>query len=249
LTAPVAVLVDAVSFVVSAVFLGRIPVNEPSHDDDSQGSMSLLHRAKDGLHFVLHHPVLRASLGCATTVNFFTFMSGGLLVLYASRSLELPSGLIGLAFGVGAVGGLIGALLAPVVSRHFGVGRTIVLGAILFPAPIALAALAGGPVWARLGALAAAELLSSTGVMLFDVPLNALQTSVIPDALRSRVAGAFTAVNYGIRPLGAVVGGLLGTSIGLRPTLLVAAAGGALSFLWLLPSPIPRIRSLVDEEA
>ena len=246
LTAPVAVVVDAVSYVASAVFLGRIRVQEPPIDHDDQDAMSLLHRAKEGLHFVLHHPVLRASLGCATTVNFFTFMSGALLVLYASRSLELGSGLIGLAFGVGAVGGLLGALLAPFVSRRIGIGRTIVIGAILFPAPIALAALAGGPVWARLGALAGAELLSSIGVMLFDVPLNALQTSVIPDGLRSRVAGAFTAVNYGIRPLGAVVGGLLGTSLGLRPTLLIAAAGGTLSFLWLLPSPIPGFRSLSE---
>jgi MFS family permease len=247
LTAPVAVLVDAVTFLVSAVFLGRIPVNEQPQDHDGLDTMSVLRRARDGLRFVLHHPVLRASLGCATTVNFFTFMSGALLVLYASRSLELASGLIGLAFGVGAVGGLLGALLAPAVSRRIGVGHTIVIGAILFPAPIALAALAGGPVWARLGALAGAELLSSIGVMLFDVPLNSLQTSVIPDGLRSRVAGAFTAVNYGIRPLGAVVGGALGTSLGLRPTLLIAAAGGTLSFLWLLPSPIPGFRSLGGE--
>ena len=82
--------------------------------------------------------------------------------------------------------------------------------------------------------------------MLFDVNLNALQTSVIPDALRSRVAGAFTAVNYGIRPLGAVAGGALGTWLGVRPTLLVAAIGGAMAFLWLLPSPIPGVRSLED---
>jgi MFS family permease len=247
LTAPVAVFVDALSFLTSAVFLGRIPIREQSPEQAGQETTSVLHRAKDGLRFVLHHPVLRASLGCATTVNFFTFMSGALLVLYASRSLELASGLIGLAFGVGAAGGLLGALLAPAVSRRIGVGRTIVVGAIMFPAPIALAALAGGPVWARLGALATAELLSSIGVMLFDVPLNSLQATVIPDALRSRVAGAFTAVNYGIRPLGAVVGGVLGTSLGLRPTLLVAAAGGTLCFLWLLPSPIPGVRSLDDE--
>lgn len=62
--------------------------------------------------------------------------------------------------------------------------------------------------------------------------------------MRSRVAGAFSTINYGIRPVGAIVGGLLGTAIGLRATLLIAGAGGALSLLWLLPSPIPRIRSL-----
>jgi len=82
---------------------------------------------------------------------------------------------------------------------------------MLFPAPIAIAAAADGPLWARVGALAA--------------------------------------VNYGIRPLGAVVGGLLGTWIGLRPTLLVAALGGSLCVLWLLPSPIPGIRALTEQDA
>lgn len=249
LTAPIAMLLDALSFLASAVFLRRIRVVEPAREDDVQPTMSVVHRSWEGLRFVTHHPVLRASLGCATTVNFFTFMSGALLVLFASRSLDLSAGLIGAAFGVGAVGGLLGALLAPVVSRRIGVGHTIVVGAILFPAPIALAALAdqSQPVWARLGALAAAELFSSIGVMLFDVNLNALQTSVVPDGLRSRVTGAYSAVNYGVRPLGAVAGGFLGTWLGVRPTLLVAAAGGAVAFLWLLPSPIPGVRSLDDD--
>lgn len=67
---------------------------------------------------------------------------------------------------------------------------------------------------------------------------------MIPDGMRSRVAGAYSTINYGIRPVGAIVGGLLATVIGLRATLLIAAVGGALSLLWLLPSPIPHIRSL-----
>jgi hypothetical protein len=120
------------------------------------------------------------------------------------------------------------------------------VGAILFPAPIAVAAVAAGPLWSRAAALAAAEFLSGLGVMLLDVNLNSLQASVIPDNVRSRVAGAFSAVNYGVRPVGAVAGGALGTWLGLRPTLLVAAVGGTLSFLWLLPSPIPGMRTLED---
>lgn len=85
--------------------------------------------------------------------------------------------------------------------------------------------------------------------MLFDVNLNSLQAAVIPDGMRSRVAGAYSTINYGIRPVGAIVGGLLATLIGLRATLLIAAVGGALSLLWLLPSPIPRIRSLAPNSA
>ena len=244
LTAPFAVLIDALSFLASAVLVGRIPIEEPPVAADDEAAPSLLRRAGQGLAFVIRHPVLRASLGCATTVNFFTFVSGSVIVLFASRTLGLAAGVIGLAFGVGATGALLGAVIAPRISRLIGVGRSIAVGAVLFPAPIAIAAAADGPFWVRAGALAAAEFLSGLGVMLFDVNLNSLQTTVIPDGMRSRVAGAFSTINYGIRPFGAIVGGLLGTLIGLRATLLIAAAGGALSLFWLLPSPIPRIKSL-----
>lgn len=250
LTAPVAIVVDALTFLASAVLIGRIPDDEPPPATRDEDAPSLARRAGEGLAFVVRHPVLRASLGCAATVNFFTFVAGsGLLVLFASRSLGLSAGTIGLALGVGATGALLGAVCAPAISRRLGVGRSIVAGAVLFPAPIAIAAAADGPVWLRAGALAGAEFLSGFGVMLFDINLNSLQASVIPDGMRSRVAGAYSTINYGIRPVGAVAGGLLATLVGLRPTLLVAAVGGALSVLWLLPSPIPGIRSLDPDAA
>ncbi|WP_329306839.1 MFS transporter [Streptomyces sp. NBC_01260] len=245
LTAPVAIVADALTFLASAVLISRVPVDEPPKGATGTAGPSLVRRAREGLAFVGGHPVLRGTLGCAATVNFFTFVAGsGLIVLFASRSLGLSAGTIGVALGLGATGALLGAVCAPSISRRLGVGRSIVAGAVLFPAPIAIAAAAGGPPWLSAGALAAAEFLSGFGVMMFDVNLNSLQASVIPDRMRSRVAGAYSTINYGIRPVGAVAGGLLATLVGLRPTLLIAAVGGALSVLWLLPSPIPRIRSL-----
>jgi len=108
--------------------------------------------------------------------------------------------------------------------------------------------LASGTVWTRAGVLGLVEFLSGMGVMLFDVNLNALQTAVTPDEMRSRVAGAFSSVNYGIRPLGAVVGGLCGQLIGVGPTMVAAAVGGSLSFLWLLRSPIITTRTIDELE-
>ncbi|MEU5088459.1 MFS transporter [Streptomyces sp. NPDC021356] len=249
-TAPVAVIADALTFLASAALVGPIQVDEPATAGGGQAHSSLLRRAREGLVFIVRHPVLRASLGCATTVNFFTFLTGtGLTVLFADRVLGLSAGVIGLAFGVGSTGALLGAVIAPAISRRIGLGRSIAVGAVLFPAPIAIAATASGPTWARAGALGLAEFLSGVGVMLFDVNLNSLQTTVIPDGMRSRVAGAYSTVNYGIRPIGALVGGMLATVVGLRTTLITAAVGGALSLLWLLPSPIPRIRSLTQVES
>ncbi|WP_051742196.1 MFS transporter [Streptomyces xylophagus] len=248
LSAPVAVLADALSFVVSAVLVGRTRVDEPAGTGStgpSSARLSLLRRAREGLAFVVREPVMRAGLLCATTLNFFTFLaSTGLLVLFADRVLQLSPGAIGLAFGLGATGGLLGAVAAPAIARRIGVGRSIAVGAVLFPAPYLLVAAATGPTWARLGFLGAAEFLSAFGVMLFDVNLNSLQASVVPDGLRSRVAGAYSTVNYGVRPLGALIGGELATLAGLRVTLTVAAVGGTMSAAWLVASPIPGIRVL-----
>jgi predicted MFS family arabinose efflux permease len=253
LTAPVAILVDAVSFVVSAACIGRIRLESTAGPGEESGGprpSRLLHEARDGLVFTLRHPVLRSSLGCTATVNFFTFILSALLVLFASRDLGLGSGLIGLALGIGAAGGLLGAVIAPRLSGRIGIGHAVVLGAVVFPASIALTAMAGGPVWLRATMVGASEFFAGLGVMLFDVNLNSVMAAVIPDAVRSRVAGAYSAINYGVRPLGAVAGGALGTWLGLRPTLWIAAIGGTLCVLWLLPSPIPGLRTLdsLDEE-
>jgi Na+/melibiose symporter-like transporter len=241
LTAPVAIVIDAASFAFSAVQVSRLrtPVAEPD-----PATESLLRRARAGMGYVLRHPYLRSSLGCATTVNFFNFIGSALLVLYASRNLELSAGTIGVAFGIGASGGLLGALAAAPLTRLIGAGRLIAVGAVVFPAAIALAALASGPVWVRATALAAAEFIGGFAVMCFDVPLNALQAAVIHDQMRSRVSGAFSSINYGVRPLGAVVGGLLGTWLGVRETLLISSAGGLLAVLWLVRSPIIQVRDL-----
>jgi MFS family permease len=242
LTAPVAVVLDALSFLGSALLIGRIPAIQQEQPARSAESMAGL--VREGLRLVFRHPILRASLACTTTVNFFTIIAYPLLILFASRELALPAGAIGLGLGVGALGGVAGATLAPLVSRLIGIGPTAIIGAALFPAPMALMALAGGSTWAKITWLAAAELLSSTGVMLMDVNLNALIAHVTPDDARGRRAGAYSAVNYGVRPLGALVGGALGTAIGLRPTLVLVGVGGALSAVWLLVSPVRRIATL-----
>jgi MFS family permease len=267
LTAPIALVADALSFLGSALLLYRIPDptstrpvpdsrNPPAEPEagsftsESQSSeaagMSTARRIREGLTLLLRHRVLRAALGCTATVNFFTFIAGTLLILFASRELGLSAGAIGIAFGAGAFGGLAGAALAPRVTRTIGLGRTAIIGVVLFPAPLALMALADGPLTAKVALLAAAEFVSSAGVMLMDINLNALITKVTPDHARARIAGAYSTVNYGIRPLGALIGGWLGTAIGLRPTLALAGTAGVSAAFWLLASPVRRITTLDD---
>lgn len=244
LTAPVALLVDALTFVYSAVVIGRLQVADRPLDVEQPERLRT--RIWKGARYVLTDRYLRAGLACSTTINFFTFMMFALLVLFASRDLGLSAGVIGLAFGVGSVGGLLGAAITPRLSRRFGVGPMVMVGAVLFPAPFALLAFAGGDEWVAATFLACFEFVSAVGVMLFDINLNSIQASVVPDGMRSRVSGAYSTVNYGCRPVGALLGGLLGETIGIRETFGLAAIGGSASVLFLIWSPIPRVHD-VDE--
>ncbi len=245
LSAPVALAVDAVSFLGSALLLGRVKVVErPAATTADPGSLTT--RVREGLRIVLRHPYLAPALRCVTWVNGFTFMVSAVVLVFASRTLGLSAGTIGLALGLGALGGVVGALAAAPIARRIGTGRTIALGAVVFTLPLASLALAGtGPVPPAV-VLAAVEAVSGFGVMLFDVNLNAVQAVVTPDAVRGRVVGAFTTINYGIRPVGAVAGGLLADLVGIRPALVIGGVGGALAVLWLLRTPVMRVRSVDD---
>jgi predicted MFS family arabinose efflux permease len=106
--------------------------------------------------------------------------------------------------------------------------------------------LAGGPRPLVLALLFAFEFGTGFGVMLLDITGGAIKQALIPDRVRARVTGAYMVVNFGVRPLGALAGGALGTAIGLRPTLWVAAVGGLVGVLFLLASPIPGLRELPD---
>jgi predicted MFS family arabinose efflux permease len=245
LSAPAAVAADALSFVGSALFVRRARVEEPV---PQQADGTLWQRLGVGLRFVFGHPLLRAGVLCTATINFFNLAFNAIVVLYMSRELGLSAGVIGLVFSAGAVGALLGAIVAPRVGRRLGLGPTIVRGAVLFPAPLIGFALASGPEPLVVGTLILAEGLASVGVMLYDVNLNSLNLLATPWHLRGRQSGAMRVVNYGVRPIGALAGGVLAASIGLRPALLVGALGALIGVVFLLASPMRSTRQ-VEEAA
>ncbi|NUR95429.1 MAG: MFS transporter, partial [Kribbellaceae bacterium] len=117
-------------------------------------------------------------------------------------------------------------------------------GYLLFPAPLILVPIAYDNGIGSLAMLFAAEFVSGFGVMLLDICSGSIQAATIPDDLRARVAGAQRTVNYGIRPLGALIGGFLGTALGVHTTLWISVVGAVAGVLWLLPSPVPAMRTL-----
>jgi predicted MFS family arabinose efflux permease len=243
LTGPVTLLLDAFSFLGSALFLGRIRTQEPPVERDGNGVWRSIW---DGFRFVLGDELIRPELLCAATVNLFNYVFHAIFVLYATKELGVSPGTLGVALGIGAVGGILGALVAPRLERVVGLGPSIVIGSVLFPAPLILVPIASGSEFQLGLMLGAAEFFSAVGVMIFDVTAASMHFMRTPDRVRARMSATFKFVNYGIRPIGALLGGGLGTAIGLQTTLWIGVIGALAGVIWLLFSPIPRLRAVTE---
>ena len=143
-TAPYAILIDAVSFVASGLFILGIRKEEPRPEVVTVDGRktSLWYELKEGLRFVLGNLNLRAQAGCTATSNLFSSVAFSIILVYAIRELELSPGLIGLVLSIGAVGSLIGALTATRISNRFGIGPTTIAVAALFGPTMLLVAFA-----------------------------------------------------------------------------------------------------------
>jgi MFS family permease len=241
ITAPFAILLDAISFLVSALALRSIRADEPERR--LERGASLRHDLVLGLRYVRDDPLQRAIAGSAATLNFFGSAILVVLLLYAVHALHLSSGLIGLAFAAGAAGGLLGTQLAPRLTSRLGPGRTILVATIGFPPALAITPLAspGQPAWLAVTILAVAEAIGGSAVMVFDVNTAALRQAATPEHLYGRASGAMSFLTQSAKPLGSLFGGVVATAVGLHPTLWICAAGGLLVIPWTVFSPL-RVR-------
>lgn len=240
--APNAVIVDACTFVASAAAISvvrtRRPASPGTRDDDSYAD-----RLRSGVAYLLRHRYLRASLAASTAMNFGSFMIQAVLILFANRTLHMSAGHIGLALALGAVGGLIGAATAARFAGRVGIGHAMLIGGGLSVVPYAALVLAHGP-GTGFALLAAAEFAAAWAVMQYDINNNAVRATVTDDTMRGRVACAYSMINYGSRPLGALTGGWIATALNTRATFLIAGIIAITAIGIIANSPMIRVRSL-----
>jgi Na+/melibiose symporter-like transporter len=246
-TAPIAIFVDAISFLISALFLGLIRTTEPAPRPSDQ-RQHVWGEIGEGLRLVAGNRTLRAIAGCTGTVNLFNSALEAVFILYLTRELEIGAGLLGLIFASGSVGFLLGALLSGWVTRRFGLGPGIIGGLLLVGLSDLLIPLMSGSVAAMviMMVLVAAQFFFGLGLVIFNAGQVSLRQAITPDRLQGRMNATMSFIVWGIVPLGGLLGGGLGETIGLRLTLLLAALGEILAVLWLLFSPM---RSLQEQPA
>ena len=243
LGAPLAMAADALSYIASALFLGRVRAEEPPLEPPTQGIRIQL---ATGLRFIFRDPIMRPALLSVATCNLFNFAFAALFILYATTHLGVEPGLLGLALGAGAVGGLLGALVAARVGRRIGIGPAYALGLFLFPVSLVAIPLVTGELAIVLAMLAVTEFGAGIGVMILDINAGTIIQARTPDSVRGRVTGAWRFINYGVRPIGALMGGALGAAIGVRETLIVVTIASLAGVLWLVGTPILRLRDIPE---
>ena len=246
LTGPIAMLVDAVTFVVSAVSLAWIRTPEPI-PQGKEHRESATREAIEGLSVVWRDPSLRALVACSTTIRLAGGVFAAMYMLFAVRDLGLSPLAAGVIAGCGGLGSLAGSVLAQPALRRLGAKKTMIVGFALGGAFQGLVPLAHGtPFRAGLFLLTAQIVGDGLMTMAFvnDVSLRQL---LVPDRLLGRVSATANVLGVVAMPAGALAGGIMGQLVSPRAALAAGALGFVLASVWIGASPI-RESAARDEE-
>lgn len=246
LTAPYAILVDAISFVGSALSLSRIKRREGASEGQKEERPGFRAEIAEGLRFTLHHPLQRPIMVYVAVSNLFVTMLFAIYLVYAVRVLDLTATTIGVIFSLGSVGSLIGALTANRVARTLGIGPGLITVATAGGLGLLLIPLATGDL--VIPFLVVANVLWGFYVLNYFVTAVSLIQAITPDHLLGRTNASRRFVVQSMIPLGALLGGALGTFIGLRPTIAIGAIGASLAVIPLFFSPLRRVKVTADAE-
>jgi len=258
LTAPVAVAVDAVTYVFSAACNALIRARDPDPDEPEGPPAppvvadapapplwrTLWDEVMEGVRVVAGNAYMRTCAGTAGIFNFFAGIAGAVYLLYVARDLQVSTPVVGVLFAIGGAGGILGAMVAPPLVQRAGFGPATAIAACVVGVSWLPAALAGGAAGLTLPLLALSHFLRGVSQTAYGINATSLRQAAVPDHLQGRVAGTLRVIFLGTAPLGSLAGGLLGERIGPWPTLAIGAAGAVLGSVWLLLSPVRTLRAL-----
>lgn len=236
-----AAALDGLSYLVSAlaIFGSGRPARTAQATPDQVG---FLESMGAGLRHVLGDRILRDLAGSTAIFNLGSGMILAVIVLFATREVGLDAAGFGLAYGLGNVGFVLGALLVGVLTRRFGVGRTFAWSSFASAGAMVLIAAAGSGLAALL--LVAGRFVGAAATPIYNVDSLSLRQARVSHAIMGRVNGTFQFLEWGALPVGSLVGGVLGSALGPRAALAAAAACGVISAIWIATSPARRLTTL-----
>ena len=247
LAAPFAIALDALSFVASALFMFAIRRHETAPEPrlNERGERpSMRSEISEGLRYVGGNRLLRSIAATTGTSNFFGNIGQSILILYLVRQLSFTPELLGLAFSVGSVGFLVGALVANRVATRFGIGPTILGSAFIFGPSMLAIAIAPRDLAAPF--VAASGALAGLGGAIYNINQVSLRQAITPERMQGRMNATMRFIVWGTIPIGSILGGFLGGALGLHQTIWISAIGGLVVFLPILLSPVPALKRIPE---
>jgi MFS family permease len=248
LGAPATVLIDALSFVWSACFVGAIRAGEPALTAKHE-RQSTRREAVEGMRLVLHGPILRSLAVAGLVLRFCERIIGALILLYLNREVGFSPGVLGVIFAVGGLTSFGGALLAGRSARIGGLGPVLVIALLLRAGGVVFIPLAGNVSAISVAFLVLNQLITDPAWSFYSINEVSLRQAVTPDRLQGRMNASIRVLEFGAMLAGTVCAGLLGEVAGLRAALWVAAGGMFTASLWLLLSPVFALREMPGVQA
>ena len=245
LTAPIAILLDALSFLASALTVWLVRKPEPQVVPTPR--LHVWEELTAGMRAIAQSPIRRALAGHSGTAGFFGGFFASLYVLYVISDLHLSPALLGVVIALGGVGNVLGAAIAPRLMRRAGIGAALIGSLLIMGAASLMIPLAHGSVVTATVFLMLAQ-VGDVCWPVFNICELSLRQAITPSEVLGRVNAAMQMLNRGLLPIGSLGAGILAEMIGLRPTLAVGAAGLLLSSGWLLLSPIRTMRDYPHQE-
>lgn len=248
LSAPFALLADALSFLASLCGLVLIRTREP-RPQTPDAHEGLARSIGTGLQITYRNRYLRALVGLAATYNFFDDWILTLFLLYAVHQLGFGAAMIGVVMAAGAVGATLGSMITGWSAAHLGLGRTLFWTVLVESVALLAVPAVAAHHWYTIPVILTAFCINGVGVAASSVTALTVRQALTPDALLGRMTASYRFVSYGAVPLGAVVGGLAGSLFGVRAGLLIGAVGMIATIVWVICSPLPSVRSVDEVEA
>jgi MFS family permease len=244
--APYAVVVDAVSYLASAAFVSRVQLVEPAHE--RVAGRRLRTEIRNGLRYVVRHPIMRPGMFFTATANVFNSIFFSVFLLFAVRTLGLSAKQVGLVFVCSNIGSLATTAFIPRLHRAFGLGRVMLVTSCSGWALLLVPFARGTGEW-RIPMLAAGIFVWSSAAVIYNTTSTTLAQATTPTAMLARAASSRRLVAWSAILPATLLGGLLGTYLGLQTTAFIGAAGRGIAGLIILRSPVRRIRTLDDADA
>jgi MFS family permease len=244
LTAPIAVAIDAASFVVSAVLIRTIRRPEPSPPAQADRE-SMVHEIREGLRLVAASPVLRAIALASAFSHFVWGVFGAVYIVFATQEIGLGPAAIGLIAGVGGLSSFAGAVLVGPLVRRVGIGRTLLLGTAGFGIGSAFIPLApSGSILVGAALLVAQQLVADGAATAHDIVDMSVRQSIVGDRLLGRVNATIRTSSVLLQLGATVMAGVVGELLGLRVALWIGLSGAVLAFLSIWFSPLRSMREV-----